>query len=246
MIKPKVFSMEKSSKRGKIPQSDWPLIMTRYEAGETLASIARTYDCSPPAISYVVSKSRARQPTSDNREVTPNERESQLVKGVAGDPAEGGRAHPGELPPYASAGRRPEPVPAGSATGAPGRKELGAGPEPRYHREINGSVRDRFSERGAQSSQQKASADPGNPPGAAVGQASFVSGQKGAGLSPPSRSEPDQRHKLHLSLGSGTPGNNAASHNDPSEVVVPSPRASVEQHVAAGGHPARPLSARPS
>src|SRR5439155_712597 len=30
--------------------------------GETLSSIARTYDCSPPAISYVVSRSRARQP----------------------------------------------------------------------------------------------------------------------------------------------------------------------------------------
>lgn len=54
--------MEKSSKRGKIPQSDWPSIMARYDAGETLSSIARTYDCSPPAISYVVSRSRARQP----------------------------------------------------------------------------------------------------------------------------------------------------------------------------------------
>src|SRR5947199_6392667 len=54
--------MERSSKRGKIPQSDWPSIMARYEAGETLSSIARTYDCSPPAISYVVSRSRARQP----------------------------------------------------------------------------------------------------------------------------------------------------------------------------------------
>lgn len=56
--------MEKSSKRGKIPQSDWPLIMARYEAGETLSSIARTYDCSPPAISYVVSRSRSRQPAA--------------------------------------------------------------------------------------------------------------------------------------------------------------------------------------
>jgi hypothetical protein len=32
--------------------------MARYEQGETLSSIARTYDCSPPAISYIVSKSR--------------------------------------------------------------------------------------------------------------------------------------------------------------------------------------------
>ena len=52
--------MEKSSKRGKIPQQDWPAIIKRYELGETLASIARTYDCSPPAISYIVSRSRAR------------------------------------------------------------------------------------------------------------------------------------------------------------------------------------------
>lgn len=53
--------MEKSSKRGKIPQRDWPSIIKRYEAGETLASIARTYDCSPPAISYIVSRTRARE-----------------------------------------------------------------------------------------------------------------------------------------------------------------------------------------
>src|SRR5277367_2430211 len=56
--------MEKSGKRGKIPQTDWPLIMVRYEAGETLSSIARTYDCSPPAISYIVSRSRAK-PTDE-------------------------------------------------------------------------------------------------------------------------------------------------------------------------------------
>lgn len=52
--------METSSKRGKIPQKDWPSIIKRYEAGETLAAIARTYDCSPPAISYILSRSRAR------------------------------------------------------------------------------------------------------------------------------------------------------------------------------------------
>src|SRR5438552_14175178 len=59
-LHPKGHGMERSSKRGKIPQKDWPSIMVRYEAGETLASIARTYDCSPPAISYIVSRSRAR------------------------------------------------------------------------------------------------------------------------------------------------------------------------------------------
>jgi hypothetical protein len=57
--------MEKSPKRGKIPPQDWPSIISRYEAGETLASIARTYDCSPPAISYIVSRTRARHAAAD-------------------------------------------------------------------------------------------------------------------------------------------------------------------------------------
>jgi hypothetical protein len=53
--------------------------MARHQAGETLASIARTYDCSPPAISYVVSKSRTRKPeiASDHPAATP---EPQVVK----------------------------------------------------------------------------------------------------------------------------------------------------------------------
>jgi hypothetical protein len=68
--------MEKSGKRGKIPQSDWPLIMGRYEAGETLSSIARTYDCSPPAISYIVSRSRGK---SASEAATPPA-EPQLLK----------------------------------------------------------------------------------------------------------------------------------------------------------------------
>jgi hypothetical protein len=76
--------MEKSSKRGKIPQSDWPLIMSRYEAGETLSSIARTYDCSPPAISYVVSRSRARQPEPESAAKPPGW-EPQLIKAPAPD-----------------------------------------------------------------------------------------------------------------------------------------------------------------
>src|SRR5215472_5214526 len=90
--------MEKSNKRGKIPQSDWPLIMTRYEAGETLASIARTYDCSPPAISYIVSRSR-NKPAS---EAPTGAVEPQLVKAAAAEPV----AEPVGAPPPA-----PAPVP---------------------------------------------------------------------------------------------------------------------------------------
>src|SRR5713101_6012645 len=73
--------MERSSKRGKIPQQDWPSIMARYESGETLASIARTYDCSAPAISYVVSRSRTRNVGADP--VTQRPSEPQLIKARA-------------------------------------------------------------------------------------------------------------------------------------------------------------------
>ena len=75
--------MEKSSKRGKIPQQDWPSIISRYEAGETLSSIARTYDCSPPAISYIVSRTRARTAAAESAGASPPGlplTEPQLVK----------------------------------------------------------------------------------------------------------------------------------------------------------------------
>src|SRR5258708_3174761 len=85
--------MEKSSKRGKVPQSDWPLIMARYDSGETLASIARTYDCSPPAISYVVSRSRARQLGAETPPPVPNATVPQLIKAAPSEPAVSSSTH---------------------------------------------------------------------------------------------------------------------------------------------------------
>src|SRR5260370_41324637 len=55
--------------------------MARYESGETVSSIARTYDCSAPAISYVVSRSRTRNVGADS--VAQRSSEPQLVKGRA-------------------------------------------------------------------------------------------------------------------------------------------------------------------
>src|SRR5687767_10486014 len=139
--------MEKSNKRGKIPQSDWPLIMARYEAGETLASIARTYDCSPPAISYVVSKSRARQPARDSSEASPSVPDAQLIKATASEPAEAGLGRRARLDTPAasgSAGWRAEATSAetistGSDTAAaPAAQQLGNGRDHRVPREMNG------------------------------------------------------------------------------------------------------------
>src|SRR5436190_19627895 len=124
--------MEKSSKRGKIPQSDWPLIMERYEAGETLASIARTYDCSPPAISYVVSRSRERQPAAEPHfAVAPAPAaEPQLIKAAAAEPPGGGGRMETEPAPVGGAApafaapppRREEPLVSSDAPPAPVRE----------------------------------------------------------------------------------------------------------------------------
>ncbi|HYD30988.1 MAG TPA: hypothetical protein VEB64_09065, partial [Azospirillaceae bacterium] len=46
-------------KRGRIPQSAWPGILERYRAGQTLSAIAREFDCTPSAISYIVRKAEA-------------------------------------------------------------------------------------------------------------------------------------------------------------------------------------------
>jgi hypothetical protein len=125
--------MERSSKRGKIPQQDWPSIIKRYEAGETLASIARTYDCSPPAISYILSRSRARDTTVEGPEESGIEApEPRLVKGHPNDmPTRefvNGASEIGDeaaLPPTVQAshpidGSDPEPVSAGSGSASNG------------------------------------------------------------------------------------------------------------------------------
>ncbi|MBJ7417568.1 MAG: helix-turn-helix domain-containing protein, partial [Niveispirillum sp.] len=57
-------------RRGRIPQSAWPRILERYKAGATLSAIAREFDCTPSAISYIVRKAEASGLTGDGDEVT--------------------------------------------------------------------------------------------------------------------------------------------------------------------------------
>ncbi|MBI1207817.1 MAG: hypothetical protein GC191_11070 [Azospirillum sp.] len=51
-------------RRGRIPQSAWPGILERHRAGDTLSAIAREFDCTPSAISYIVRKAEANLPDS--------------------------------------------------------------------------------------------------------------------------------------------------------------------------------------
>lgn len=46
--------MTKRREKGKIPHTEWPEIRARHAAGESLASIARHYGCTGPAIRYIV------------------------------------------------------------------------------------------------------------------------------------------------------------------------------------------------
>jgi transposase-like protein len=66
----------------KIPQGAWNAIAARYQNGESISSIARSYGCTPPAIHYILKRNRQRptefaiQPPA--RAATPTE--SQLIK----------------------------------------------------------------------------------------------------------------------------------------------------------------------
>jgi len=48
--------MGSTREKGKIPHSEWPKILARYNGGETIASIGRAYKCTGPAIRYIVKR----------------------------------------------------------------------------------------------------------------------------------------------------------------------------------------------
>jgi hypothetical protein len=213
--------MEKSSKRGKIPQSDWPLIMARYEAGETLASIARTYDCSPPAISYVVSRSRARQPGAETPPA-PSATVAHLIKAAASEPPVSGIALPrasGAPPANGQAGDRRDAI---------------------WPREANGFDRDDAGEHTAHPTGMAPRAalpvqrPPAShtPPGAPNGDhrrtlhLSLGNSSHGNGATPPAEHHPAERHNL---AGEGQP-------------VLPQ----ISQHQSAGERFARSASPDPA
>jgi transposase-like protein len=44
----------------KIPQGEWNAIAARYQNGESISTIARSYGCTPPAIHYILKRNRQR------------------------------------------------------------------------------------------------------------------------------------------------------------------------------------------
>ena len=188
--------MEKSNKRGKIPQSDWPQIMARYEAGETLSSIAKTYDCSPPAISYIVSRSRAK---GTNGVASVAVTEPRLVKTHPQSPAEAPIAPVSPVVPAAAQYDA-------AAASAP---LLGQNDAPPRHDQL-------FAGRGSNSNDAGLA---GNTNGVGLAARNLADqdtrhGESGfAGLPPAAPTGPrpsapqqasDERHTLHLDLGNGS------------------------------------------
>ena len=211
--------MEKSNKRGKIPQADWPLIMARYEAGETLASIARTYDCSPPAISYVVSRSRVRQ-VGDGPAAGPSVAEPQLIKAAdmsgpvqhaeaasGADASSGLPARADLLGPLHQFDVETPALPTvrpGVNSGDPGDRDAAAERRPNGG---NGAAKTRMQPGNRTPFEASAGRGPGSER-PVNGSLAAVAGQRAFG----SANGADQRRTLHLSLGG--PANGAARHSE--------------------------------
>ncbi len=49
----------------KIPQGEWSAIAARYQNGESISNIARSYACTPPAIHYILKRNRQCPATAD-------------------------------------------------------------------------------------------------------------------------------------------------------------------------------------
>jgi len=183
--------------------------MARYEAGETLSSIARTYDCSPPAISYVISRSRARHPGGEAARSPVPVGEPQLIKAANGDGAAGGNNRPQPTmpaaPPAPPAAEPPrgETPPVHTQPIAPSSLSAGDRRIDIRPRDGNGFARPIGGEREPQPSGPfMRSAPPPAPRPAMPNQ-------------PIGPTNGDQRGRLHLSLGNGSPGNNGSPALEP-------------------------------
>jgi transposase-like protein len=80
----------------KIPQGEWNAIAARYQNGESISKIARSYGCTPPAIHYILKRNRQRPaatllPAELVRSVEPAQ--SQLVRATPPDPVPARVAH---------------------------------------------------------------------------------------------------------------------------------------------------------
>jgi hypothetical protein len=202
--------------------------MARHEAGETLASIARTYDCSPPAISYIVSRSRARNTVAPEATSGPvSIGEPQLIK-----------THTTEAPVTAVSERQPLPSET-PAPSAPAPREAPERPAPRF-----------VAEQGLRLGEPRPDTRPrdGNGNGS---HGRYFAPQPDAAAER-ERAAADARRTLHLSLGNGgdhsAPPNAGADRQplrQPQAPPPPRPAAAPYPPASSSAAPARALPEQP-
>ena len=78
---------ESPKKRGRIPQSAWPQILERYRSGATLSAIAREFECTPSAISYIIKKAEAASGQGDAAHADDDQGDAQADDGQSSAPA---------------------------------------------------------------------------------------------------------------------------------------------------------------
>ena len=78
---------ESPKKRGRIPQSAWPQILERYRSGATLSAIAREFECTPSAISYIIKKAEAASGQGDAAHGDDDQGDAQADAGQPSAPA---------------------------------------------------------------------------------------------------------------------------------------------------------------
>ncbi len=113
---------EAPKRRGRIPQSAWPHILERHRSGATLSAIAREFDCTPSAISYIVRKAEASgiEPAAapEPAPVAAEPQAAEEAEATASAPAS--EAEKPEVPaPVAEAAPPPAPSPAASSPPPP-------------------------------------------------------------------------------------------------------------------------------
>lgn len=122
---------ESPKKRGRIPQTAWPRILERYRAGATLSAIAREFECTPSAISYIVRKAEAAGMLGGDESPAP-----ETTDAGADTPAEAeATAQPETTAPAPAAVPEPAPPPPAASAPPPRRREgtapaQGAAPQP--------------------------------------------------------------------------------------------------------------------
>lgn len=120
---------ESPKKRGRIPQSAWPQILERYHGGATLSAIAREFECTPSAISYIIKKAEAAGGQGELNVGGEPESNGAEAAATAPEPVEAAPAAETAAPePVAEA--PVTPAPAGPASAAPASSAPG-GAEPR-------------------------------------------------------------------------------------------------------------------